>query len=344
LRPPQSESKASGGAEGTAADKLVLTPALRVADTPQADDAAETGAAEPDAADQEAEERDAASSTSAAPTGEAQSDDTHGDTRLEAAAEALAETKEQDAPDPADEVQQDDTPEIAEEATADDAAAEDDVTDAPAPDESPREMPETDALAARIAELEAAVSGHADAEWEPDNGAQGFDTDMADAVEWEDVEPETDAAPEMDGDAKDAEAPQEPAAADDTAERMDALLTKVKAAATPTADPADTADTSKATPDPVHAQAAPADPARDEDDMGETVAAGAGSSALLAEEAGPDLFGGDDAVIDEEALRDLVAEIVRQELQGSLGERITRNVRKLVRREIHRALTAQELE
>lgn len=51
----------------------------------------------------------------------------------------------------------------------------------------------------------------------------------------------------------------------------------------------------------------------------------------------------DPTLIDEEMLRDLVAEIVRQELQGALGERITRNVRKLVRREIHRALSAQEL-
>ncbi|MCF6232837.1 MAG: hypothetical protein L3J36_07040 [Rhodobacteraceae bacterium] len=57
-----------------------------------------------------------------------------------------------------------------------------------------------------------------------------------------------------------------------------------------------------------------------------------------------DLLAGDDAVLDEESLRELVAEIVRQELQGALGERITRNVRKLVRREIHRALTAQELD
>lgn len=46
----------------------------------------------------------------------------------------------------------------------------------------------------------------------------------------------------------------------------------------------------------------------------------------------------DDGVIDREALRELVAEIIRQELQGPLGERITRNVRKLVRREINRAL------
>lgn len=58
-----------------------------------------------------------------------------------------------------------------------------------------------------------------------------------------------------------------------------------------------------------------------------------------------DLFLRDDeAVLDEDSLRELVAEIVRQELQGALGERITRNVRKLVRREIHRALTSHELE
>ena len=53
---------------------------------------------------------------------------------------------------------------------------------------------------------------------------------------------------------------------------------------------------------------------------------------------------GGEEYLDEEMLRDLVADIVRSELQGALGERITRNVRKLVRREIHRALTAQDLE
>jgi len=52
----------------------------------------------------------------------------------------------------------------------------------------------------------------------------------------------------------------------------------------------------------------------------------------------------DEAILDEDALRDMVSEIVRQELQGALGERITRNVRKLVRREIHRALTSQEFD
>ncbi|MDP7152525.1 MAG: hypothetical protein QGI70_16345, partial [Paracoccaceae bacterium] len=44
-------------------------------------------------------------------------------------------------------------------------------------------------------------------------------------------------------------------------------------------------------------------------------------------------------VLDEEMLRGMVHDIVRQELQGVLGERITRNVRKLVRREIQRAFS-----
>ena len=51
----------------------------------------------------------------------------------------------------------------------------------------------------------------------------------------------------------------------------------------------------------------------------------------------------DETVLDEEMLRDLVAEFVREELQGALGERITRNVRKLVRAEIQRALAARDL-
>ena len=48
--------------------------------------------------------------------------------------------------------------------------------------------------------------------------------------------------------------------------------------------------------------------------------------------------------LDEAALRQLVIDMVRQELQGPLGERITRNVRKMVRREIYRVLSSQEIE
>jgi hypothetical protein len=49
-------------------------------------------------------------------------------------------------------------------------------------------------------------------------------------------------------------------------------------------------------------------------------------------------------LIDEDALRAMVSEIVRAELQGKLGKRITWNLRKLVRREIHRALVEEGLE
>ncbi|WP_089268581.1 hypothetical protein [Puniceibacterium sediminis] len=53
-----------------------------------------------------------------------------------------------------------------------------------------------------------------------------------------------------------------------------------------------------------------------------------------------DLNGG----IDELMLRDLVADVVRQELQGVLGDRITRNVQKLVQREIQRTLVGSNPE
>lgn len=46
----------------------------------------------------------------------------------------------------------------------------------------------------------------------------------------------------------------------------------------------------------------------------------------------------------DDALRDLISEIVRQELAGDLGERITRNVRKLVRREIRQMLASDEFD
>ncbi|MDG3040706.1 hypothetical protein P6F28_05410 [Roseicyclus marinus] len=52
----------------------------------------------------------------------------------------------------------------------------------------------------------------------------------------------------------------------------------------------------------------------------------------------------EDGILDEETLRQIVAEVVREELQGVLGQRITRNVRKMVRREVRLALAAQDLE
>ncbi|WP_144431507.1 hypothetical protein [Jannaschia seosinensis] len=48
--------------------------------------------------------------------------------------------------------------------------------------------------------------------------------------------------------------------------------------------------------------------------------------------------------IGSERLRQLIAEVVREELSGELGERITRNLRKLVRREIERALASSDFD
>ncbi len=49
----------------------------------------------------------------------------------------------------------------------------------------------------------------------------------------------------------------------------------------------------------------------------------------------------DYSMLDEGALRDIVRDVLRAELEGDLGERITRNVRKMVRAEIARALLAR---
>lgn len=56
------------------------------------------------------------------------------------------------------------------------------------------------------------------------------------------------------------------------------------------------------------------------------------------------LFEGDETLpLDEAALRDLVAEIIRDELRGALGARIARNLRQIVRQEIARELAARGL-
>ncbi len=76
----------------------------------------------------------------------------------------------------------------------------------------------------------------------------------------------------------------------------------------------------------------------------EDAGAGAEDAPETDPESETDILAADEAVLDEASLRELVSEIVREELQGALGERITRNVRKLVRREIHRALTMRNFE
>ncbi|WP_373636545.1 hypothetical protein [Yoonia sp. BS5-3] len=48
--------------------------------------------------------------------------------------------------------------------------------------------------------------------------------------------------------------------------------------------------------------------------------------------------------MDMQAMRAMVVQIIREELAGELGEKITRNVRKLVRREINRVLASHDLD
>jgi hypothetical protein len=54
------------------------------------------------------------------------------------------------------------------------------------------------------------------------------------------------------------------------------------------------------------------------------------------------LFGEEDGAIDEAALRAMIADVVREELQGALGERVSRNLRALVRREVAKAVGEQD--
>ena len=161
-------------------------------------------------------------------------------------------------------------------------------------------------FAEKIAALEAVI-GQADEQWEPDGESNEANAGTSvETLAWEDLEEElVDVAP---------------FASAETEEHLD--------------DDPQVATTSEVTPEfeqpnSDHAEADILD------------------ATLLAEQAVADeVLGGiaaDEAVMDEESLRELVTDIVREELQGALGERITRNVRKLVRREIHRALAVQDL-
>ena len=172
-------------------------------------------------------------------------------------------------------------------------------------------------LGARIAVLEAAVAQRAD-EWEPD-GSEAPSTLTPPHVDA--GEPET----EMNADHA-----AEPAPTDDA-------LPEAAAAAS---DPQDWQP--ETTPEPNAAMAATEgpEPLEWQDEPPETAPP---PQAAEVEDALFDEDGGDD-LLDEEVLRDMIREIIRQELQGTLGERITRNVRKLVRAEINRAMATKAFE
>lgn len=115
-----------------------------------------------------------------------------------------------------------------------------------------------------------------------------------------------------------------------------------------------------APPEPAPAAAAPADVDRAgleatiselEAALGPVPARPAESAAPEPDPAQPDLAqraaeapqDSDFALIDEDDLQRLIARLVREELRGQLGEKITLQVRKLVRAEIARALDERSL-
>lgn len=79
----------------------------------------------------------------------------------------------------------------------------------------------------------------------------------------------------------------------------------------------------------------------------DTLAAGAAADAVADVYADDDidtLTEQDALSIDSDMLREMVCDVVREELTGPMGERITRNVRKLVRREIYRVLASKDFD
>jgi hypothetical protein len=177
--------------------------------------------------------------------------------------------------------------------------------------ETPDGRPVTSELEARIAEVEAAVAARDD-QWDPDGASEdAYAGGKTEPLRWED---HVDLATPV---FVSHSAQDEAAAAPDTEIEDEAPRPDISATG---------AFTSRRDAD---------EAARDRQPDRTADAPGAEGSWYREDT---------DAVLDEDALRDLVSEIVRQELQGTLGERITRNVRKLVRREIHRAMMGRDLD
>ena len=300
----------SDASHGGAENRLVLTPALRV-------DASDTDP-QPESESQ-AEPADTAQDT-------AQQDPPTEDpdeSALRFSHSAYDHEQQDTADDTAEDHSADEDDSAETDAASDDAAHVDDdpyvldQTQAADPSQAP-------GLGDRIAEVEAAVAAQDD-QWEPDGESDdAYSGGAVSPMAWEDYGPEP-AYDDADGaDDANGDAPMNDAAenADDTKN----LVSEVSQAS-------DLADDQRIKPNDETAGAYGPDALHASDSSDEMP----DEASLWDDERA-------DTVIDEEALRDMVSEIVRQELQGALGERITRNVRKLVRREIHRALSSHELD
>jgi hypothetical protein len=301
------------------ADRLILTPALRVVPEPAPKDPLILSPA----------------MAAAAPAAEAEAQ--AGPDAPEAAAEAAAlELAEAEAaltaaladPEPAPEGERPVAAIMPEEAPAPDTA----VPAAAEPAEPAPLWPEAGA------EAEPLVGAAADALAEPaEEAATLVEADWEDEI-WSEADPPL---AEIALEAEEAELVAPPAEADEAGVFADSPAAPPEAAA-PWSDLE--SDWAEDVPDPV----VPFRPVP----RGEGKAAEATGRAdpvpepLVLNDAGAltDPEGNPLTILDEEALAEVVRQLIREELQGALGERITRNVRKLVRAEINRALTARELD
>jgi hypothetical protein len=202
-------------------------------------------------------------------------------------------------------------------------------------------------LEARIAELEAVISDTG-GQWEQDGEEGSANAGGAvDSLNWSEDESEPD--PEIE-EAQMAELVEEDMSGADTVAAMPFLRHKFSVPDENAAEP-ETASEPDAGSDLDEEEASVDEPEVDAEvqaefqpEIPEPDPVPEMAAEPVVEDINEEPYDGQDFVVDEEALRALVVEIVHQELQGKLGERITRNVRNLVRREIHRALTSQELE
>lgn len=312
-RPVKPHEKTAAVAVPAEAEKLVLTPSLRVDDAAPAPVTAQLCPA-----DQSASTKD---------------DDDW--------------TDQIDAPDTDDAEMQGDAP-------GGDDGADDFDSELTEPDDTPDvAMPlgvatdRSDALKARVAELEEVVSRQAD-QWDPDGASADENSGGPVApLPWEDYVADGDSpisagAPQGDGDSRQRDDDREQVIEDAIADAAKAAAQSDAACAGSSAGASANAEDDDIPDNFVAPDAASSDRASPGASMGANATSRESDAPRDADEA--DFLAGSDDFLDEDALRDLVADIVRQELQGALGERITRNVRKLVRREIHRALASQELQ
>ncbi len=198
---------------------------------------------------------------------------------------------------------------------ADAGVAPEEATDETAgktPAEGPSELEQ------RIAELEAAI-GESYEEWEPDGSE--FEESPAAATM---PHPAPEAAMQW----QDAPEPYDPATDETSAAIM--ILEAEEITDEEESEEDESGEGSTGDSDDAAQQSAVQTGGSDASDKDES-----GGNATADEE---------DILIDEEALRELVAQLVREQLRGQIGERITRSIRRMVRREIRLALAVRDTE